>query len=107
MAVYRHQEPDLSFLDRLLLAFYPQDFVTVLQVKIDPDMRKSLLQEANDISGNQVILHVGFEDFYNVHIDTIVRYSSRIAVQPQGCERVFASGKGEVLYISNHFLPQF
>jgi len=40
-------------------------------------MRKSLLKEANDISGNQVILHIGLEDFYNVHIDNIAGYLFR------------------------------
>jgi len=32
---------------------------------------------------------------------------SGVAAQPQGCERVFAGGKGEVFYFSNDFLPQF
>ena len=77
MTASRDQQLDLGFLDLPQLALYPQDPVTVVQVKIDPAMRKGLLQEENDMSGNPLILHIGLEDFYNFHTDNIVRLSLR------------------------------
>jgi hypothetical protein len=70
MSVTRHQQLDLRFCDRFLLAFYTQDPVAVVQIKIDPAMGKGLLQKENDTSGNQLILHIGLEDLYNFHIDS-------------------------------------
>ena len=68
MPASRYQQLDLGFFDLPLLAFYPQDPVTVIQVKIDPAMGKGLLQEEDDMSGNQLVLHIRLEDFYNFHI---------------------------------------
>lgn len=77
MTASRDQQLDLGFLDLPQLALYPQDPVAVVQVKIDPAMRKGLLQEENDMPGNPLILHIGLEDFYNFHTDNIVRLSLR------------------------------
>jgi len=66
----RHQQLDLRLLNRFLLAFHSKNMIAVAQIEIDPAMRKGLLQHENDIPGNQVILHIGFEDFYNFHIDS-------------------------------------
>jgi hypothetical protein len=72
MPASRYQQLDLGFFDLPLLAFYPQDPVAVVQVKIDPAMGKGLLQEENNMSGNPLILHVSLEDFYNFHIHIII-----------------------------------
>jgi len=77
MPASRYQQLDLGFFDPPLLAFYPQDPVAVIQVKIDPAMGKGLLQEENDMSGNPLILHISLEYFYNFHVDNIVGLSFR------------------------------
>ena len=37
-------------------------------------MGKGLLEEVNDLSGYQLILYIGLEDFYNFHIDSIAGF---------------------------------
>jgi hypothetical protein len=69
MAASRNKHLYISFIDGFLLAFYPQDPVTIVQIKINPVMGEGQLQEMNDMPGSLSVLHVGFENFYNFHGD--------------------------------------
>jgi hypothetical protein len=72
MPTPRNKQLNLGILDGPLLAFYPQDPVTIVQIEIDPVMRESPLKQTNDMPGCRPILHIGLEDFYNFHIDSMV-----------------------------------
>lgn len=51
-------------MDRALVAFYPQNLVTILQIEVDLMIRKTPLQKKADMTGSQWVLHVGFKDLY-------------------------------------------
>ena len=51
-------------MDRALVAFYPQNLVTILQVEVDLMIWKTSLQKKADMTRRQRVLHVGFKDLY-------------------------------------------
>ena len=51
-------------MDRALVAFYPQNLVTILQIEVDLLIGKTSLQKKADMTGGQRVLHVGFKDLY-------------------------------------------
>ena len=74
ISVYSDQQLNLRFFDRSLPAFYPKDPVTVVQVEIDPAMRKISPQKEDNTPGSLLILHISLEDLYDFHILRVNRY---------------------------------
>lgn len=62
-----HEQQDLHFINRCLPAFDAQDPVAVVQVEIDPALRKIPLQKEGNHPGDFPVGYIGLEYLYNFH----------------------------------------